>query len=96
MRSNYFLLFALLLFTACAKSEKLDGDEMHYVNTTLAITKARIASRDSIQLVAKLDSVYKKFGTSKEGFTKQTVEMAKESDRAGIVFRAIADSLNVK
>ena len=89
-------LIGLLLVIGCAKLEKLDDDEMHYVQTTLAITQARIASRDSIQLVSKLDSVYKKFGTSKDGYKNQTVELGKDPARAGIIFRAIADSMNVK
>ena len=96
MRSKKKLILSLIIFAGCARSEKLDDNEMHYVKTTLAITNARIASHDSVQLVAKLDSVYKKFGMTKDGYTKQTVDMAKEPDRAEILFRAIADSLNVK
>ena len=87
-------LIGLLL--GCAKSEKLDNDELLYVKTTVALTNARIASHDSLQLNHKLDSVYKKFGTSKENYTKQTTSFSQEPDRAQIVFRAIADSLNVK
>jgi hypothetical protein len=89
-------LIGLIGLISCAKSEKLDEDEMHYVKMTLAITNARIASHDSLQLIGKLDSVYKKFGTSKENYIKQTTDFAKIPDRAGIIFRAIADSLNVK
>jgi len=80
----------------CAKSEKLDDDEMHYVQTTIALTRARVASHDSVQLTSKLDSVYKKFGTSKDDYTQRTTDFAQKPDRAGIIFRAIADSLNVK
>jgi hypothetical protein len=101
MQFNTFLIPISLIFligseTGCAKSEKLDDNEMQYVKTTIAITKARIASHDSLQLAGKLDSVYKKFSTTKENYSKQTSDFSKEPDRAGIVFRAIADSLNVK
>jgi len=96
MLSKRLLLLGLFLFVGCAPSENLNDDEMQYVRTTLAITKARIASHDSVQLVTKLDSVYKKFGTNKEGYQKKTVDFAKIPDRAGIIFRAIADSLNIK
>jgi len=81
---------------SCAKSEKLGDDELRYVKTTVALTNARVASRDSLQLTHKLDSVYKKFETSKADYTRQTTDFSKEPDRAQIVFRAIADSLNVK
>lgn len=95
MRSKIFLI-AILLCIGCAKSEKLDGDEMNYVRLTVALTNARVASHDSLQLVSKLDSVYKKFGSSKEVYKTKTADFAKEPDRTGIVFRAIADSLNMK
>ena len=96
MRSKHILLFTTLLFIGCARSEKLDDDEMLYVKTTIAITHARVASHDSIQLVAKLNSTYSKFGTSKEGYTKQTIGLSSDPERSGIIFRAIADSLNIK
>ena len=96
MRFKFGFIVLVGLFFSCAKSEKLGDDEMHYVLTTLAMTKARIASHDSVQLSAKLDSVYKKFGTSEDGYKKQTTAFAKEPDRAGIIFRAISDSMNVK
>jgi hypothetical protein len=96
MQFRFGLLIIAGLFFGCAKSEKLDDDEMQYVKVSLSLTKARIASHDSLQLITKLDSVYKKFGTSEAEFKKQTIAFAKEPDRAGIIFRAIADSMNVK
>ena len=90
------LLCLAIFLCCCAKSEKLDEEELHYVTTTIAITQARIASQDSIQFTVKLDSVYKKFGTSKDNYIKETTNFAQQPDRAGIVFRAIADSLNIK
>jgi hypothetical protein len=89
-------IISLIGLIGCAKSEKLDEDELRYVKTTIAITNARVASRDSAQFTAKLDSVYKKLGTTKDDYIKETTNFAQQPDRAGIVFRAIADSLNVK
>jgi hypothetical protein len=96
MRYKFGLIFLLGFCIGCEKSEKLDENEMHYVFTTIALTKARIASHDSVQLTTKLDSVYKKFGTNEVTFKKQTTDFAQQPDRAGIIFRAIADSMNVK
>jgi len=96
MRYNIITLIVIGLFLGCEKSEKLNGDEMHYIFTTLALTKARVASHDSVQLGMKLDSVYKKFGTSEAEYKKQTLDFAKIPDRAGIIYRAIADSMNMK
>jgi len=99
MRSKFFsivFVFIGLLDIACSKSEKLDTEEMQYVKTTIAITNARIASKDSIEFTRKIDSVYKKFGTSKDDYIKTTTNFSQQPDRAGIVFRAIADSLNIK
>ncbi len=96
MRFNLGSLLVIGLFFGCAKSEKLDDDEMRYVKISQALTKARIASHDSLQLSAKLDSVYKKFETSEAEYKKQTSAFVKQPDRAGIIFRAIADSMNVK
>ena len=95
MRSNAIFI-ALILLLGCAKSENLDDQGMLYIRTTLSITKARIAAHDSVQLVSKLDSVYKKYGISKEAYTKRTMELGNDPQRSGIIFRAIADSLNVK
>jgi hypothetical protein len=89
-------MIAFIGLIGCAKSEKLDSDELQYVKTSIAITNARFASRDSTQLAKKLDSVYKKLETSKESYIEQTTNFSKDPDRASIVFRAIADSLNVK
>ena len=96
MRYNLAVVILSGLLLGCAKSEKLDEGEMNYVRTSLALTKARIASHDSVQLSTKLDSVYQKFGMSEDGYKKQTAAFAKVPDRAGIIFRAIADSMNVK
>ena len=96
MRFSFGLIVLAGLLLGCAKSEKLDDDELQFVKTTLALTKARIASHDSIQLGTKLDSVYKKFGITEEAYKKQTTALAKVPDRAGIIFHAIADSMNVK
>ena len=93
---RYKMLIGLICLIGCARSEKLSDDEMQYVKTTIALTNARIASRDSLQLEKKFDSVYRKFGTSKEKYITQTTDFSKTPDRAGIVFHAIADSLNVK
>jgi hypothetical protein len=90
-------LFGILgLLAGCAKSEKLDDNEMQYVKNTIMIAKVRTVAHDSVQLATKLDSIYKKLGLTKESYLKQTTDFAKEPDRAAIVFRAIADSLNVK
>ena len=95
--SEYFALVVLLsLFLVCAKSEKLDENEMQYVFTTVSLTKARIASHDSVTLLKKLDSVFSIYGTTKESYMRQTTEFVNLPNRAGIIFRAIADSLNVK
>ncbi|MFI5264003.1 MAG: hypothetical protein ACHQM6_05775 [Candidatus Kapaibacterium sp.] len=96
MRYKFGLIILVGLFFGCEKSEKLNDDEMHYIFTTLALTKARVASHDSVQLGIKLDSVYKKFGTSEADYKKQTLGFAKIPDRAGIIYRAIADSMNMK
>ena len=95
-KKRYIGLIGLLLMLGCAKSEKLDETEMQYVKMTLAIANARAASHDSLELTRKLDSVYKKFATSKELYTKQTTGFAQVPDRAQIIFRAISDSLNIK
>jgi hypothetical protein len=96
MRFKLFIALAFFFFFGCARSEKLDDDEMHYVQTTLALTKARVESRDSVQLIHKLDSVYKAFGTSKDGYKKQTMGFSNDPERAQIIFRAIGDSMNLK
>lgn len=96
MQFNLLPAFAFLLFIGCARSEKLDDDEMHYIKTTLALTKARVDARDSVQLMTKLDSVYKVFGTSKDGYKKQTMNFSNDPERAQIIFRAIGDSMNLK
>jgi thiamine biosynthesis lipoprotein ApbE len=90
------ILLCGLLLSACARSEKLDDNEMQYVKMTISLTKARIASRDSLQLQTKLDSVYKKFESSKELYKKRSDDLGKDPERAGIIFRAVADSLNIK
>ena len=95
MRSKIFLI-AILLCIGCAKSEKLDDNEMNYVRLTVALTNTRVASHDSVTLLTKFDSVYKKFSISKEGYKTKTTEFAKVPERARIVFQAIADSLNLK
>jgi len=95
MRYKILLTFGIFFF-GCARSEKLDEDEMHYVRMTLSLTKARIESRDSLQLIEKLDSVYKKLGISKDSYKKQTTDFSNDPERAAIIFRAIADSMNLK
>ncbi|MDP4235969.1 MAG: hypothetical protein Q8919_05935 [Bacteroidota bacterium] len=95
MRFKTLVLFSIVLF-GCARSEKLDSDEMNYVQMTLALTRARVAAHDTIRLRSNLDSVFKKYGTSKTDYTNRTMELGKDAGRAAIIFRAIADSLNVK
>ncbi|MEP7235914.1 MAG: hypothetical protein ABI778_11525 [Ignavibacteriota bacterium] len=96
MRSNCILLLLFVLLSGCAKSEKLNDQELNYVKLNLAMMKARTASSDSVALGIKLDSVYKKFGTSEAEYKIRTTGFEKEPDRANIIFRAIADSMNVK
>ncbi len=96
MRYKVIQTLAILSLLSCAKSEKLDDDEMKYVQTSMALTKARVDSHDTIELVRKLDSVYKVFGTSKESYKKRTTDFSNDPGRAQIIFKAIADSMNLK
>ena len=96
MRYKFILSLTLLSIFGCAKSEKLDDNEMNYVQITLALTKARVSSYDSVQLITKLDSVYKKFGITKEEYKKRTTDFANDPQRAQIIFKAIGDSMNLK
>ncbi len=96
MQYKLILSLAALTFLSCARSEKLDDDELQYVQTTMALTKARIDSHDTIKLVRKLDSVFKAFGTSKEAYKKRTADFSTDPGRAQIIFKAIGDSMNLK
>jgi hypothetical protein len=96
MRYKFILSLALFSLFGCAKSEKLDDEEINYVQITMALTKARISSHDSLQLVWRLDSVYKKFGTTKDGYKKRTTDFSEDPQRAQIIFKAIGDSMNLK
>ena len=96
MQYRLILSFTILLLLGCARSEKLDEDEMHYVLTTMALTKVRVDSRDTVQLIVRLDSVYKAFGTSKEAYKKRTADFSNDPGRAQIIFKTIGDSMNLK
>ena len=96
MQYKLILSLAILSLIGCARSEKLDDDEMHYVQTTMALTKVRIDSRDTVQLIVRLDSVYKAFGTSKEAYKKRTTDFSNDPERAQVIFKAIGDSMNLK
>lgn len=85
------VLFVPLI--GCGQNESLTEDEQKFVHTSVALAEAKVRAIDSADLVRIQDSIYKRFTTSKDGFTQTTLSFSKQAERAPMIFRAIEDSL---
>jgi len=83
----------LVVLVSCGQNESLTEDEQKFVHTSVALAEAKVRAIDSADLVRIQDSIYKRFTTTKDGFTQTTLSFSEKAERAPMVFRAIEDSL---
>jgi hypothetical protein len=92
-----FVAASVLVFLlGCAKSEKLDDEELEYVHLTVALSKAKALAEDSSDHARLRDSILRAYGTTKDAYTVRTESMTENPERTAIIFRAIGDSLRIR
>ena len=83
-------------FLGCAKSEKLNEEEIEYVKLSVALGKVRAFANDSAHHHRLRDSVLTAYQTTLNAYTAKTESLTETPDRTATIFRAIADSLGIR
>ncbi len=95
MRIAICLVLAASLL-GCAKSEKLNDEELEYINLSVALGKVKAFSIDSAHHHRLRDSVLTAYNSTLNAYTAKTESLTETPERTSIIFRAIADSLGIR